>query len=218
MKIYLCMLCSLIVLLWLQMDTKAFAKTIVIDNYKEGISTKWKEKSIKGKTDYRLSYNDEIRCIQATSNSSASALYCKIDYDLNNYPFLSWQWKIDHILAKGNALKKEGCDFAARLYAVFQSAIPLKAKALSYIWASSLPMGKAVVHPYSKNTILLALQSGQDNCGKWILEKRNVLQDYHDIFGMGPPKVGAIAIMTDSDNTGESAIAWYGPIQIIGKH
>jgi hypothetical protein len=29
--------------------------------------------------------------------------------------------------------------------------------------------------------------------------------------------VGAVAIMTDTDNTGEKAVAWYGPIQILSE-
>jgi hypothetical protein len=61
---------------------------------------------------------DTLRCIKAISHSSASGLSYKINYDTKNYPILNWQWKVDHILLKGNALKKEGDDYAARIYVV----------------------------------------------------------------------------------------------------
>ena len=39
-------------------------------------------------------------------------------------------------------------------------------------------------------------------------------EDYRRIFGEEPPMVGAIAIMTDTDNTQQSAVAWYDDIRI----
>ena len=43
-----------------------------------------------------------------------------------------------------------------------------------------------------------------------MVEKRNVFEDYRRVFGQDPPKVDAIAIMTDTDKTGEEAVAYYG--------
>jgi hypothetical protein len=47
--------------------------------------------------------------------------------------------------------------------------------------------------------------------------QRNLLDDYRQAFGEEPPNVGAIAIMTDTDNTGETAVAWYGDIRALRK-
>ena len=43
-------------------------------------------------------------------------------------------------------------------------------------------------------------------------EMRNIHEDYKQAFGEEPPMISGVAIMTDTDNTGESAIAWYGDI------
>jgi hypothetical protein len=40
-----------------------------------------------------------------------------------------------------------------------------------------------------------------------------VLEDYRKAFGAEPPLMAGIAIMTDADNTEESATAWYGDIR-----
>lgn len=46
----------------------------------------------------------------------------------------------------------------------------------------------------------------------WIEEERNIYQDYIRAFGKKPPMISGIAIMTDSDNTGEQAVSYYGDI------
>jgi hypothetical protein len=190
-------------------------KEIIIDDYKSGLSSKWEEKSFAGETKYRVTTEDNIKCIKAESNATASALIYKIKYDPKKYPILSWQWKVSNILKKGNALKKEGDDYAARVYVIFPSLLFWKTKAINYIWASSLPEGKAVPNKFTSNAKMIAIQSGEENVGKWISEERNVFEDYKKLFGEDPPSAGGVAIMTDTDNTGESAVAWYGPIKIL---
>jgi len=64
---------------------------------------------------------------------------------------------------------------------------------------------------------MIAVQSGPDHVGQWLEEKRNLLEDYHKCFEEDPPKAGAVAIMTDTDNTGEKTVAWYGLIRLLRK-
>jgi hypothetical protein len=45
-----------------------------------------------------------------------------------------------------------------------------------------------------------------------VSKKRNVYEDYKKAFGQEPPMISGVAIMTDTDNTGESAVAYYGDI------
>ena len=39
-----------------------------------------------------------------------------------------------------------------------------------------------------------------------------IYEDYKKAFGENPPKISGVAIMTDTDNTKESAIAYFGDI------
>ena len=194
---------------------KVFAAEILLDNYQGGLSPKWEGKSLKGETVYEVTQEDNLSCIKATSHSSASGLSYKINYDTKNYPILNWRWKVDHILLKGNALKKDGDDYAARIYVVFPSLMFWKTRAINYIWVNKLPRGKTVTSPFTKNSIMIAVESGESKTGQWVEERRNVFEDFRMHFGQDPPRVGAISIMTDTDNTGEEAVAWYGPIRIL---
>jgi hypothetical protein len=62
---------------------------------------------------------------------------------------------------------------------------------------------------------MIAVESGPEKAGAWQTETRNIYEDYRRSFGEAPPRVGAVAIMTDTDNTGEDALAWYGAIRIL---
>jgi hypothetical protein len=208
---------ALLLLLLPMMASPALASDLLLDDYLQGISKNWKEKSFRGLTHYEVVEEDGQRCIKATSNASASALYFEIDFDPKEYPFLTWRWKVSNILAKGDELKKEGDDYAARVYVVFPSALFWRTKAVNYIWANKLPVGQAVPNPFTSNACMIAVRSGPDHVGQWLDEKRNLLEDYRKCFGEEPPKAGAVAIMTDTDNTVEQAVAWYGPIRLLKK-
>lgn len=187
---------------------------ILIDDFENGISKEWKEKSFKGKTSYTIVNEGGNHILRAESIGSASGLIYKYSYDPKNYPILLWKWKVENILKKGDATKKQGDDFAARIYVVFPHWFPPKTKSLNYIWANKLKKGSIVANKFYSKAILIAVESGEENIGKWISEKRNVYQDYKDVFNEEPPKVGAIAIMTDTDQTGERALAYYDDIYI----
>jgi len=63
---------------------------------------------------------------------------------------------------------------------------------------------------------MIALQHGESRKGEWIEERVNILNDYRKAFGEDPPETAGIAIMSDSDNTGESSTAYIEYIE-IGK-
>ena len=187
---------------------------IIIDDFQHGIKPGWINKSFKGKTEYTWVKENGDPFVRATSNNAASGLIYKINYDPQKYPFIIWNWKVDNIIASGDTAQKSGDDYAARLYVVFPSFFFWNTKAINYIWANKLPKNKAVPNPFTANNIMISKESGPSNTGRWITETGNVFEDYIRYFGEQPPKVSAIAIMTDTDNTGESTSASYGPIAI----
>ncbi len=187
---------------------------IIIDDYSNGLSSKWTEKRFVGRTIYTIINDSGRTCIKANSNDSASGLVYKINYDPAEYPYISWSWKTDNVVKGGNGYIKSGDDYPARVYVIFPSVFFWNTTVINYIWANKIPRGKAVTSTYTSNDIMVAVESGNENTGKWISEKRNVFEDYKRYFGKEPGKVGAIAIMTDSDNTGGSSSACYGPIII----
>ncbi len=180
--------------------------------------TGWKEQTIgllKPKTTYNLSKDNDRTVLVAHSKNSASGRIYTVNLDPKEYSTLKWSWKIDHIIKKGDERTKDGDDFAARVYVVFPRGFFSKTRAISYVWANKLPKGEHVVSPFTSNIITVAVDSGEELAGRWTFHQRNIYEDYRVFFGEEPPRIGAIALMTDTDNTGESAVAYYGDISMI---
>ena len=84
--------------------------------------------------------------------------------------------------------------------------------AINYIWESKAPVGTIVPNPYTDRVKMFVVETGSAKVNQWANEERNVYEDYKKAFGEEPPMISGVAIMTDTDNTGESAIAYYGDI------
>lgn len=186
----------------------------VIDDFNVGLSPQWQSKEFKGQTRYVITDQEGERVLSAQSDGAASALVFNKEYSLSDYPVLSWRWKVKNILDKGDARIKGGDDYAARLYVVFPHWFFPMTRSVNYIWANKLPKGSTLPSLYAANSVMVAVQSGPENIGRWVTERRNVREDFRRIFGEEPPAVGAIVIMTDTDNTGETALAWYDDVRI----
>ena len=59
---------------------------------------------------------------------------------------------------------------------------------------------------------MVAVQSGNEKVGEWVQEKRNILEDIKNLLGINATRINAVAIMTDTDNSRQSATAYYGDI------
>lgn len=207
---------TFVLLLLLLQPLYVFAgeKSLLIDDFETGLRPAWEAKVFKGRTDYRVVREVTGNVLRAESHGVASALILRQQIDLRKFPVLSWRWKVQNVLAKGDARTKDGDDYAARVYVVFPHWFFPKTRAINYIWANKLQSGTALPNAYTSKAIMIALESGEEHAGKWMLESRNVYADYLAIFGEEPPLAGAIAIMTDTDNTGSSAVAWYDDIRL----
>jgi len=179
--------------------------------------TGWKEQTVFGskKSTYSFVQDNGKTVLMGKSIDAASGLLYKVDIDPKTYPIVSWSWKIEHTLRKGNERTKDGHDFAARLYVVFPRGLFSRTRAIEYVWGNVLRKGESARNPYSKNVVMIAVDSGDEQAGQWIIHSRNFADDYRTAFGEEPPKAGAIAIMTDSDNTHESSTGYYGDITLL---
>ena len=187
---------------------------------------------IQEHTEYDLVQDGQQVVVKAVSRQSSSGLTREITIDPQEYPVIQWQWKVENILQKGDVAQKSGDDYPARLYITFQydsSKVGFfeKAKfetirliygqyppigAINYIWESKSPIGTMVPNPYTDRVYMFVTESGSDKLNQWVTEERNVYEDYKKAFGEDPPNISGVAIMTDTDNTKESAIAYFGDI------
>jgi len=189
-------------------------------------------KKIERHTTYTLVKDNDTVVIKAVGEASASGLTREIKINPKDYPIVQWRWKVTNILKKGDVHRKEGDDYPARIYITFEydsSKLGFfeKAKyemvrlrdgeypplaAINYIWECKAPVGTMVPNPYTARVMMFVVESGTAKLNQWVDEERNVYEDYKKAFGEEPPMISGVAIMTDTDNTGESATAYYGDI------
>lgn len=191
-------------------------KALAVGKFSAASLDGWERQSFKGETRYGFVMDGGRRVLQAESQGSASGYYRKLNVDPRDYPLLRWSWKIARTVAGENARSKGGEDFAARVYVVFPGFLFWQSRSLVYVWSGSLNKDEAVTSPYSDRVRIVAVESGNGLAGSWVREERNYAVDYRRFFGEAPGKLGGVAIMTDTDNTGSEARAWYGDITLAG--
>ncbi len=173
----------------------------------------WKSKAFVGETRYSLKNENGWTVLRADSRASASGLYREVSVELGKLPILNWTWKVGNIVTGPNERTRAGDDYAARVYIVFSGGLMFwRTRAINYVWSSKQPVGSSWPNAFTGNARMIAIESGSDRVGQWVSERRDVLADYRQLFGGEPGHVDAVAIMTDTDNTGTAATAWYGDI------
>lgn len=171
--------------------------------------------------------------VEARADASASGMVRRMSVDPRGRT-LAWSWKTERVLERGDVTRKDGDDYPVRVYVTFRlpaerlSALDRMKQAagralfgaelpdagLNYIWDTRAPAGTIVANPYTDRVRMIVVESGRERTGRWIDYERDVAADWRAAFGGEAPPIAGIAIMTDTDNTGETARSWYGDIAL----
>ncbi len=192
---------------------------------KKSALKEWQEKIFRNRVLYTVETKKEGGFLSAKSDQSCSGLIYRVKFDAKKFPLMNWQWRVIKFPDKANLppgqeggwLERD--DYAARVYVIFSGWSFTSIRTLEYIWDENLPEGTILTSPYHKNIKLIVSESGKKNLNQWVLEQRNIYEDYRKAFGRAPTSpVTTIALMTDSDNTTSTAEATYKDIKVGYSH
>lgn len=201
-------------------SAQSSSETVPVGRFSDGTLAGWEKRAFKGETKYSFVLDSEIKStvLQANADTSASGMVWKINVDLSKTPFLNWSWKVTNTFAGIDENAKAGDDFPARIYVVVERGIfGMSSLSLNYVWASQHAVGSIWSSPFTEQVQLFALDSGQHGLDKWIRHKRDLRVDLKTAFGEDIYKIGAIALMTDTDNHGGYAKSFYGDIWLSAQ-
>ena len=191
---------------------------------------------IKAHSTYTLVKEGGKSILKAESRASASAIVYRRTFDIYETPRIRWRWKVERLPDRGNPKEKTGDDYPIRVYVMFQYD-PAHASVgerliynatrvlydkypphstLSYVWTGHEIPERIFTSPYTEKARIVVLEKGKRRVGQWVEESVNVLTDYRQAFGKDPPAIAGIAVMSDTDNTGGSAVAYLEFIE-VGK-
>jgi hypothetical protein len=201
-----------------------------LDNWKPFYFPKIKKHSV-----YTIENEGGRHYLKASSTASASAIVYKESFSVHDYPRARWRWKVMNLYARGVPGTKEGDDYPLRVYFMFEfdpesSGIMERIKygfakslygeyppqsSLSYVWSSKDGPETFAASPYTDKAVLIMTEKGPAKAGAWVDEEVNIVEDYQKAFGTKPPARARIAVMNDSDDTGESSVSYMEYIEVF---
>ena len=147
--------------------------------------------------------------------------------DIYETPIVSWRWQLIDPLDDADLRSIFSEDTPIRILITFRDELDglpwwlrLWAKrqlekhgelpptsALNYVWSTREYGEEPIRSMYSRRIQFLVKDSGSEAVGTWQEHRVDVVQDYRRAMGADPPSEAFIAVMSDSDNTGEYAEA-----------
>jgi hypothetical protein len=189
----------------------------------------------KKPTLYELVNKDNTTVLHARADSASSGLMHKVDINAEQQPWLHWSWKITSLVSSADNTQRATEDSPVRVILGFdgdKDTMPFTDQVLfetarvmtgyefpyatlMYIWENNKPAGTIIGSTYTSRIKMMVAESGSDGIGEWRNFARNIVEDYEKAYGEKPGRLIGVGVLTDTDNTGESAEAWYGDIQLL---
>ena len=194
---------------------------VVLFDAARTIQDQWWHLPLRSTTEYRLSHIGGRLAIRAIGRNSASVLIRRVSFDPTSCPDIEWSWRVDAVQPDADIRVKDQEDVSASIFLLFGDpgflSNPTPVPTLRYVWTNArVPKGAVIDNPYLPGIVRsIVVQSGEENLGTWVVEKRNILADYRRAFGAMPENdVEAVALFTDNDQTGQPVEAYYGSAQV----
>lgn len=165
--------------------------------------------------DFQVAEADGQRALHLKSEGDSSTISREIKGQvvLKETPVLEWRWKITKLPKGADARKSATDDEAAQVYVAWPRwPEALRSRIIGYIWDTTAPVGSIFKSEKAGTVTYVVMQSGPAKLGQWIVERRNVAEDFRKIYGEEPENPGAVSISIDSDDTKSSAEAFIGSI------
>lgn len=202
----------------------------------EGVAHAWYEVDLPGKmpTRYRRSHVDGRDAWHARAERSASLMQRAIDPPTVPRGTVQFSWWVPELIEPADLRDPDRADSPVRVVLAFDgdmARLPARTRAmyelartltgreppyatLMYVWSNDLPIGTIVPGGRSDRIRKIVVDSGPGNLRQWRVHTRDVARDFQLAFGEEPGLLKAVGMMTDADNTGANAEAWYGEIEL----
>lgn len=175
---------------------------------------------LHGPMDISFAKKEGLDAIRLSTENSASMLFRQVDFSLDEYPTLSWHWLIEkNIDVIYDETTAGGDDHPARIYMTFEN-IEGKRRSMQLVWAGQqLNTGDYkqlsylfdLIGPYTHYVV----RDRSDEIGVWYHERINLQEIYENGIGdTTAVRLVEIALFSDTDQTDNSSVVYFGPIKI----
>lgn len=196
----------------------------------------WEHRAFPGKrpTEYVAEAVDGRLAVAARSESSMSVLRRSLNVEPAQLGRLRFSWKVPALIDGADMTQRGLSDSPVRVLLAFDgdrdkfslqdTLLSELARALTgehlpyatlmYVWCNACAPETVIPSTRTQRIRKIAVESGPGRLNRWLDYERDIRADFERAFGESPGALVGIGIMTDSDNTGSSARAWYGPVWV----
>lgn len=180
----------------------------------EGIPVGWiLEKNPDSRSKIAVEGEKEDHFLRLLSVGDGFGLRKDMSFKIQEYPYLSWRWKVNKLPKGGDIRKRETDDQAGQIYVMFPKVPAVfNTLAVGYIWDNQAPVGLYGTSTAYGRMRYVVLESGSAKLDQWASETRNVYEDYKRLFHGEPPLVGGVLLYINSQHTKSSAECFYADI------
>ena len=191
---------------------------LYVGDFQSGRLEGWETKVFNGETQYRIVERKGRKVLEGISIAAASGLIKTIEVDIERYPYFNWSWMATRLMIDNDEMVKKGDDFPARIFILIAGDVLFgNPRALNYVWSRNKPVGSSWPNPFTENATMLVVESGDALLNQWISYKRNVREDLKRYLEVDASTTLAVALMVDTDNTGQEARSYFGDIFFSSK-
>jgi len=181
-----------------------------------GVPAGWKKYETPGGRpvyDFTVVSDDGARGLRVRSRDEHSSIAKEVHVDLRATPILEWSWKVVKLPEGGDIRKKETSDLTGHVLVAWpRMPALLRTRLIGYVWEATAPAGTMERSRKTSLVTFFILHSGPAELGRWMVERRNVRDDYVRAFGEEPSSPGVVAISIDTNDTHSTAEAVIGRI------
>lgn len=158
---------------------------------------------------YFVQKENENAYLSAQATQASVALVKPFSYNIKDYPYLSWRWRVKAFPAN-TASSPEPVHVAEVVVIFYQNWIGIP-MTLHYIWDPySSPCTTIRQEGLLNDTYLKVIRTESGISDEWFTENVNPFEDYRRIFGVDPPdQIVGMFVRTESDQPGSTAKADY---------
>jgi len=175
-----------------------------------------------------------IEAVRLESNAALTFLEKTVNIDIQQYPIVTWKWKVENILEGIDERTREGDDHPIRIFFVFEPnesqqspwfrfkrllyldwvhGHPFGGRFTEYLWSSHLSPGDIINDPGKPWQKLMVIEGGSGQLNRWLLYERNLYEDFKKLYGEEPRNLIFIGILNDTDQTGQEAISFISDLK-----
>lgn len=216
--------------------TQAWTEASRTQDPAAGAPAAWQHQSFPGKRKnrYQFVWLEGRPAMSVRSEGAISALRKVAHEPAGSLQGIHFSWKLAALIERADLKDSARSDSPVRIVLTFDgdrsrlsardlmlsdlarslTGEDLPYATLMYVWSNQLPVGTVVNSRRTDRIRKMVIESGTGGLNRWLDYERDVRADFERAFGEPPGRILAVGIMTDTDNTGASVRAWYGPVSL----